>query len=120
MLFRSPPGTGVPRVVLGHPVFTPLGDVRHIPAGSHRRVRGLAGVPLIPAEVLRGARFGGGALHDDPVQRGLQEPHIMPLGAAHDQGQRDSIRVDEEAALRAFFFPDPSGSARRFPGRAGL
>ena len=27
----------------------------------------------------------------------------MPLGAAHDQGQRDSIRVDEEAALRAFF-----------------
>jgi len=104
----------------GPPVCTPLGDVRHIPAGPHGRVRGLAGVPLVPAEALRGARSGGGALHDDPVQRGLEERDVMPLGAAHDQGQRDSIRVDEEAALRAFFFPDPSGWARRFPGRAGL
>jgi len=104
----------------GPPVCTPLGDVRHLPAGPHGRVRGLAGVPLVPAEALRGARSGGGALHDDPVQRGLEERDVMPLGAAHDQGQRDSIRVDEEAALRAFFFPDPSGWARRFPERAGL
>lgn len=109
----------MPRAARGPYGCAPLGDMRHIPAGPYGLIRGLASVPLVSTEVLRGAWSWDGARHDDPVQRGLQEPYIMPLGAAHDQGQRDSIRVDEEAALRAFFFPDPSGSVRQFPGRAG-
>jgi hypothetical protein len=39
----------------------------------------------------------------------------MPLGSAHDQGQRDSTRVDEKASLRPIFFPGPLGSAQQIP-----
>jgi hypothetical protein len=43
----------------------------------------------------------------------------MPLGSAHDQGQRDSTRVDEKASLRPIFFPGPLGSAQLIPVPAG-
>ena len=95
----------------------PLRDVGYVAAGPHRLVCWLARVPLVRAEVLahpprRGAR------DDEAIQCGLKVHHVMPLGPAHDEGQRDSIPVDEEAALGPFFSPGPSGSARRSPGRA--
>jgi len=103
----------------GGGVRSPLRDVRHIPAGPHGLVRWLARVAFIPAEVLA-LLLRWGARDDHLGQRGHEQRHVMPLSPAHDEGQRDSIPVDEEAALRAFFSPGPLGSARRFPGRAAL
>jgi hypothetical protein len=62
------------------------------------------GVAFVAAEVVA-ARLRWGARDDDPIQRGLQEGYTMPVGAAHDSGQRDSIRVDEKAALGSPFPP---------------
>jgi hypothetical protein len=44
----------------------------------------------------------------------------MPVRPADDYRQRDSTGVHEEAALRALFFPDPSGWRRRPLGPRGL
>lgn len=104
----------------GRGILPPLRDVGHILPGAHGLIRGLPRVPFVPTEVLALVSPGRRSAADDPVERGGQEPHVMPVGAAHDEGERDAIRVDEEAAFRAFFSPDPSGSARRLRGRGGL
>jgi hypothetical protein len=101
-------------------ILAPLRDVGHIPPGSYGLIRRLTRVPFVPTEVLAMGGPGPRPATDDPVQRGGQEPHVMPVGAAHDEGQRDSIPVDEEAAFGPPFSPDPSGSARRLRGRGGL
>jgi len=101
-------------------ILASLRDVGYVLAGAHGLIRRLPRVPFVPTEVLALGGPGPRPATDDPVQRGDQEPHVMPVGAAHDQGQRDSIRVDEEAAFRPLFSPDPSGSARRLRGRGGL
>ncbi len=64
--------------------LAPLGDVRDVAPGPHGPVRRLARVSLIAAKVLAAARGPPRAADDDPVQRGFEERHIMPLGAAHD------------------------------------
>jgi len=92
-----------------------LRDVRQVAARADRGIGGLPAVPLVGTEVLAAARAGDGTGDDDGVERGHEEDGIMPVGAAHDEGQRDSTRVDEEAALGPFFFPGPSGSAPRLP-----
>lgn len=114
------PGPPVGVLAAGRGSHPPLRNVREVPAAAHCVVCRLACVPLVRAEVLApvGPRLWAGT--DDLIERGLEQRHIMPLSPAHDEGQRDSIRVDEEAALGALFFPDPLGSARRLPGRAGL
>jgi len=113
------PGAPVGVPAAGRGLRPPLRDVRPVPPGPHGVVRRLAGVPFIPAEVLA-RRLRGRAGDHDAVQRGHEEHHVMALGPAHDEGQRDSIPVDEEAALGPFFSPDPSGSARRLRARGGL
>ena len=100
-------------------LHAPLGNMQHV-AGSPRRVVGrLPGVALIRTEVLTpGLR---GRPRDDYLgERGDEEHGIMSLGPAHDEGERDSTPVDEEAALGALFSPGPSDSGRRLPGQGGL
>ncbi len=71
------PRAGVPGPVVGGGVCAPLGDVGHVPAGPNRVVRRLARVRFIPGEVLAGLRAG--AAHDDPVECGCEERHVMPV-----------------------------------------
>ena len=78
-----PPGAPVRVPSPGLGLRAALRNMRHIPAGPHRVVCRLAGVAFDAAEVLP-ARLRGGTRDDDPIQRGLQEGHIMPVGAAHD------------------------------------
>ncbi len=92
-----------------------LRDVRDVPARANGGVRWLAAVPLVGTEVLAAARAGPRAGDDDGVERRREEDGVMPMGAAHDEGQRDSTRVDEQTALGPLFSPGPSGSAPRLP-----
>ena len=103
----------------GRGILPPLRDVRHVPAAPHGLVRRVTRVPFITAEVLA-LLCRWGARDNHLGQRGHEERHVMPVSPAHGEGQRDSIPVDEEAALRAFFSPGPSGSARRLRERAAL
>src|ERR1700722_5357444 len=54
--------------------------------------------------------FGPG--HHQIVQGGNQQGHIMDVGRAGDDRERDATPVGEQAALASFFSPDPSGWAR--------
>ena len=70
-------------------------DMRLIVAGN----RGLEGrsalVSGIGAEVLRSLRFRFRPRQHRPVQGGLQQLHVMHVGPAGDERQRDATRVDQ-------------------------
>jgi len=100
-------------------IHAALGNVGQVAQGAHGLIRRLPRVALIRTEVLaqlRRRRPGD----DDLGERGDKEGGIMALGPAHDEGERDSTPVDEEAALGALFSPGPSDSGRRLPGQGGL
>ena len=107
-LDHPPPGATL-RMASARRRSASLGHMGPIPALDHRAPGGLPGVALIRTQVVSD-RW---APHDQAVQRGHQEPHIMPVRPADDYRQRDSTAVHEDAALRAFFSPDPSGWPRR-------
>jgi len=73
------PGPG-PRMRPPRDPFTPLGDMGPIPAVADCSPGGLAGVPLICTQVVRGRRAG----HDHPIEGGRQEADIMPIRPGDD------------------------------------
>lgn len=66
---------------------------------------GLPPLPFVPTEVLALGGAGPRAATDNPVQRGDEQLRVMSVGPAHYQGERDSIRVDEDAAFGPLFPP---------------
>jgi len=44
---------------------------------------------------------------NDAPQSRLQQLHIMPIGPAYDQRQRDATRVDQKTSFASIFSPDP-------------
>jgi len=114
--FNDPAPGPAPRMVPTRGGVASLGDMGPIPALDHRAPSRLPGVALIRTQVVPN-RW---APHDQAVQRGHQEPHVMPVRPADDYRQRDSMAVHEEAAFRALFFPDPSGWPRRPLGPGAL
>ncbi len=78
-----PPGAPVRVPARGLGRGAALGDMRYLPAGPHGLIGRRPGVALVAAEVLA-ARLRWGARNDEPIERGLQEGDIMPVGAAHD------------------------------------
>ena len=93
--------------------FFTLLDMRLIVAGNHRLEGRLALVSSIGAEILRllGVRFRPRQYRS--VQGGLQQLHVMHVGSAGDQRQRDATRVDQQTSLAPIFSPDPWGSVPR-------
>jgi hypothetical protein len=46
-------------------------------------------------------------LADHRFQRCFKQFHVVRVGSAYDDRQRDATRVDQQAALAPVFFPDP-------------
>ena len=114
-LYHPAPGPA-PRMLVAQGSLASRGHMGPIPAVDHRGPGGLATVPLIRTQVVLRRRAG----HDYPVEGGRQEADIMAVRPADDYRQRDSTGVHEQAALRAFFSPDPSDWPRRPLGPGAL
>ena len=113
---HDPAARPIPRILLlGLNLFSPLAHMRRIMTLFNRFLGWLSGVAFIRAQVLLPVFLHLWAFNHDLIQRRLQQFHIMFLRPARDYRQRDSIRVDEQAALRPIFFPDPWGWGRPFP-----
>ena len=74
--------------------FLTLLDMRLIVAGHHRLEGRIALVSSIGAEVLRSLRVRFRPRQHGSVQGGLQQLHVMHVGPAGDERQRDATRVD--------------------------
>ena len=100
-------------VAFGLRFFFTLLDMRLIVAGNRRLEGRIALVSSIGAEILRllGVRFW--PRQHRSVQGGLQQLHIMYVGSAGDERQRDATRVDQQTSFAPIFFPDPWGSVPR-------
>jgi|GEM_PF-6924368 hypothetical protein len=77
-------------------------------------------VSLVSTKVLSSSYSRFRSLDHNFIQRRRQQFHIMRLGPADDEGQRDATTVDENTSLAPIFSPDPSGFCRQFQERAGL
>jgi hypothetical protein len=101
------------QVTFGLRFFFALLDMRLIVAGNRCLEGWIALVSSIGAEILRlfGVRFRPRQRRS--VQGGLQQFHVMHVGSAGDERQRDATRVDQQTSLAPIFFPDPWGSVPR-------
>ncbi len=90
------PATSLPTRLLAFRLrfFLALLDMRLIMARLRRLESTVALVSGIGAKILRflGIRFR--PFHLDPVQSGLQHLHVMHVGPAGDERQRDATAVD--------------------------
>jgi len=93
--------------------FSPLAHMRQIVPPLDGLLSGLASIPFVSAQMLFWGHIRFGTFCHDLIERRLQEFHVVNLSTAHDYRQRDSIRVDEQAALAPFCFPDLWGLDRR-------
>lgn len=76
-------------------------------AGCHAgRATDVAGIAVEPVAAVGAC---GRWWSDDVIQRGRQQPHIVDVGRAGDDRERDSTPVYKQAALAAFFSPDLLG-----------
>ena len=91
--------------------------MRDVIAVAHGRIGWSAPVPFARAE-MNLADWSEFRDHHC-IQQLLQLRHIMPVGPAHDEGQRDATPVHEQADLASIFPPGPWGSDPQLPGRAG-
>ena len=66
-------------------------------------------ITFVRTQVLSPAAADFWAHDHNAVQSDRQQFDIMPVGPADDKGQRDASPVDQQAALAAFFSPDPWG-----------
>ena len=80
----------------------------------------LAGVPFIPAQILRREGIHLGSSNDSRRQRLRQQRNIRRLCAADDERQRDATSVHQETPLAPIFFPDPWDSAPRLRAPTAL
>ena len=121
-----------PRVgAFDHPAAGALAlptGARLLPALPHMRrvssrLHGLRGrtpcIALVRTQVLSPPAAGFGSHHHNAVQSDRQQFDIMPVGPADDKGQRDASTVHQQAALAAFFSPDPWGCCPPLPAPVG-
>src|SRR5271169_3719807 len=122
-----------PRVgAFDHPAASALAlptGARFLPALPHLRcvaacLHGLRGwtpsIALVRTQVLVSPPAGFGAHDHNAIQSDRQQFDIMSVGPADDKGQRDASTVHQQAALAAFFSPDPWGYCPRLPAPAAL
>jgi len=88
-------------------LFFALLDVRAIVPRGHTLLGRFALVARVAAQMLRLPFARLRPLADHRVQRLVQQFHVMRVGSADDDRQRDSTRVDQQAALAPIFFPGP-------------
>jgi len=93
--------------------FPPLFHVRGVLAIQNGFHRGLSFVTGIRTYILGMGGRGLGPGNHDTVQGRNQEHHIIDVGRAADDRERDATPVGEDAALASIFFPDRWGWDRR-------
>ena len=95
--------------------FLALLDVGAIVLCRHGLFCAFAFVTRVGAQMLgfELARFR--TVNNHGVQCHFQQFHIMGVGSADDERQRDSTRVYEKAAFAPIFSPDPWGWVQRIP-----
>src|ERR1039457_272101 len=96
------------------------GHMRDISADAHFFFRGFSRVALVHTQMLRPFTGRFRPSHHDHVQRLGQQFHVVPIGSGDDKRERGATTVHQQAALGAFFFPDPSGCYPRLLAPAAL
>src|SRR5215210_7482206 len=89
-------------------LFSYLTDMGFISLLPHERFGFRSHIGFVRAQMLLSpALFTWGPFNENAFQGFLEQLHIMPVGSAHDEGQRDTIGVDQKTSLAAFFFRGP-------------
>lgn len=85
--------------------FPPLRYMR--PVSSFNRIvpRGIAAISFVGTKIPPALCFW--LFGNDGVKRRTKKFHVVSLGAAHDNRERDAMTVHQQAAFAPFFFPDP-------------
>ena len=100
--------------------FSTLLYMWNVPAEAtlhkHRHPR----ISFVSAKMMSPSLFGHRAFHYDRIKCPRHKFRVMDMRSAHDEGQRDSTRVHQQAALCTFFFPDRSGCCQSLPVPKGL
>ena len=86
-------------------------DVRPVAPHQGRFACWFALVSSVGAQMLRFPLAGRGAFADDAVQSRGKQLHVMLVGPADDERQRDATRVHQQTALAPIFSPCRWGSA---------
>lgn len=76
-------------------LLSTLPDMRGVAACRYGLPGRFARIAFVRTEMLNRSVLSPESLPNTIIQRGFQEFHIVGLGAAHDQRQRDSTLVDE-------------------------
>jgi len=103
----------------GADFFSALSHMRRVTTLLHNLRGGTPRIALVRTQVLPAAA-GFGAQDHNAVQSDRQQFDIMPVGPADDKGQRDASTVHQQAALAAFFSPDPLGCCPPLPAPVAL
>jgi hypothetical protein len=114
------PAAGALTPPAGARLFSALAHVRRVTALLHDLRGGPPGIALVRTQVLSPAAADFWAHDHNAVQSDRQQFDIMPVGPADDKGQRDASPVHQQAALAAFFSPDPWGCCPPPPVPAAL
>ncbi len=97
-----------------------LPNMRDIVASPHNCCGGLAAVTFVGAQMLATPATWFGPPNDNAVQGFRQQFDVMSVRPADDKRERDASPVHQQAALGAFFSPDPWGCCRPLPAPAAL
>ncbi len=104
----------------GWGLFAALFDVRTITARPHLRQGRFAFVAGIGTQMLDAWPARPRPRDDDGIEGHGQQFDVMHVGPAGGGRERDPTPVHEQAALAAFFPPDPSDCGPHTPRPAGL
>ena len=114
------PAAGAMALPTGTSFFPALPHVRRITSGLHGFRGRTPRITFVRTQVLSPAAADFWAHDHNAVQSDRQQFDIMPVGPADDKGQRDASPVHQQAALAAFFSPDPWGCCPPPPVPAAL
>ena len=96
-------------------LFTSRSNMGNIVSIQHVLLCLFTDIARIQAKMLFLTVFDTRTLDDDAIQGRRQQLDVMRVGAADNDGERNPFLIRQQAALAAFFFPDPSGFCPQIP-----
>lgn len=104
---HPPPGFVFGILLFGFLLLSYLTDVGFVSLLSHEGCGLRSRIGFVRAEMRLPPPFPRGPFDENAFEGFLKQLHIMPVGSAHDEGQRDSIVVYQQTSFAAFFFRGP-------------
>jgi hypothetical protein len=87
--------------------FPALFDMRYVLTKTAFHQHWHSRISFVGTKMMSPSFLGHRTLRFYRIKRSCHQFRVMNIRPAHDEGQRDSTRVDQQTALCTFFFPDP-------------